>query len=267
MASEAIAIYSQETAHKGQSSAAAITHPTEYMVIEVEEDRIYITAHIEAVPGNIVVKSMLSSNACGGRQVNEEFSKLLQEIVSDPGFENFLASGNHTQNQATLNNILYSDFEKQKVLFGQGKSIEIAVALPKLFVKFYTKAIITGVKKMNGIEYDEDMNDTLFIDKSVIESKLFGPVIQGIIDFILAAIEKIDNFPNTFYLVGAFGGCKYVHEKVRAAIKRYYQSKGHKDTCFVIVPPSPQLSVAIGAAMWRKNPEKFKARRVDFLST
>ena len=44
---------------------------------------------------------------------------------------------------------------------------------------------------------------------------------------------------------------------------RYYQSKGHKDTCSVLIPPCPHLAVATGAAMWRKNPEKFKARRVD----
>ena len=125
------------------------------------------------------------------------------------------------------------------------------------------KDLITGVKKMSSTNYKPDEFDTLCIDKSVTESKLFGPVIQGIIDCTLAAIEKIDYNPNTFYLVGAFGGCKYVHEKVSAAIERYYQSKGHGGTCDVLVPPSAQLAVATGAAMWCKNPEKFKARRVD----
>ena len=264
MASEAKAIYCQETAHKGQSSAVAITHPTEYMVIEEEENRIDITAHIEVASGSIVVKSLLSSNACGGRQVNEGFSKLLQEIFSDPGFEKFIASGDYTKRQAILNSTLYDEFESQKVLFGQGKTKEIAVTLPGKFATFYENALPKGVKKMSGIEYEDD---TLYIDESVTEPKLFGPVIQGIIDCTLSAIEKIDNCPNTFYLVGAFGGCKYVHEKVSAAIKRYYQSKGHKDTCSVLTPPYPQLAVATGAVMWRKNPEKFKARRVDFLST
>ncbi|XP_011408681.1 PREDICTED: heat shock 70 kDa protein 12A-like [Amphimedon queenslandica] len=116
---------------------------------------------------------------------------------------------------------------------------------------------------MSGTDYDPDENDTFRINESVIEPKLFGPAIQGITDCTLAAIEKIDNCPNTFYLVGAFGGCKYVHEKVSAAIESHYQSKGHKDTCSVLIPPTPHLAVATGAAMWRKNPEKFKARRVD----
>ena len=232
------------------------------MVIDAGGGTIDITAHVE-VDGGVVVQNIPSGNAWGGTQVNEEFSKLLQEIVSDPGFEKFLALKDRTKNQATLNKIVYTEFEKQKVLLGQGKTEEIAVELPKNFVRLYKKALIEGVEKVSGTDYDSNENDTLRIDKSVTESKLFGPAIQGIIDCTLSAIEKINYNPNTFYLVGAFGGCKYVHEKVSAAIKRYYQSKGHKDTCAVLVPPTPQLAVATGAAMWRKNPEKFKARQVD----
>ena len=232
------------------------------MVIDAGGGTIDITAHIE-VDGGIVVQNVPSGNAWGGTQVNEGFSKLLQEIVNDPGFKKFLALKDRTKNQATLNIIVYTEFEKQKVLFGQGKMEEIAVELPRNFVRFYEKDLIEGAEKMSGTDYDPDENDTLYIDESVIESKLFVPVIQGIIDCTQSAIEKIDYNPNTFYLVGAFGGCKYVHEKVSAAIKRYYQSKGHKDTCAVLVPPTPQLAVATGAVMWRKNPEEFKARQVD----
>ena len=232
------------------------------MVIDAGGGTIDITAHIE-VDGGIVVQNIPTGNAWGGTQVNEGFSKLLQEIVNDPGFKKFIASGDHNKIQASLIKILYNEFEKQKILFGNGKTKEIAVELPKIFVRFHKKALVEGVEKMNGADYDADTNDTLYIDKSVTESKLFDPVIQGIIDCTLAAIEKIDYNPNTFYLVGAFGGCKYVHEKVSAAIKRYYESKGHGGTCDVLVPPSPQLAVATGAAMWRKNPEKFKGRRVD----
>ena len=259
--SEAIAIYCHETVavHFNSDPTAVTSPPTEYMVIDAGEDTIDITAHVE-VDGGIVVQNVPSGNSWGGTQVNEEFSKLLQEIVSDPGFEKFLASGDQTKTQASLNKIVYTEFEKEKVLFGQGTMKEIAVELPRNFCKFYEKDLVEGVEKTSSIEYEDD---TLYIDKSVIESKLFGPVIQGIIECTLAAIEKIDNCPNTFYLVGAFGGCKYVHEKVSAAIERYYESKGHKDTCNVIVPPSPQFAIAKGAAMWRKNPEKFKARRVD----
>ena len=259
---EAAALYSQETVVeqiKGQPSAAAISHPTEYMVIDAGGGTIDITAHVE-VDGAIVVQNIPIGNAWGGIQVNEGFSELLQEVVSDPGFEKFIASGDYTKNQATLNKIVYNEFEKQKVFFGQGKTEEIAIELPINFVKFYEKALAEQVKKMSGIEYEDD---TLYIGESVTKSKLFGPAIQGIIDCTLSAIEKVDNCPSTLYLVGAFGGCRYVHEKVSAAIESYYKSKSHTDSCTVLIPPSPQLAVATGAVMWRKNPEKFKARRVD----
>ena len=229
------------------------------MVIDAGGGTIDITAHVE-VDGDIVVQNVPSGNAWGGTQVNEGFSKLLQEIVCDPGFEKFIARGDYTKNQATQNKIVYNEFEKQKVLFGQGKIEEIAVELPKTFAIFYEEALVEGVKEISGIEYDDD---TLYIDKSVTDSKLFGPVIQGIIDCTQSAIEKIDNCPSTFYLVGAFGGCKYVHEKVKVATEKYYQSKGHTDKCNVLIPLTPHLAIATGAVMWRKNPEKFKARRVD----
>ena len=175
---EAAALYSQETVAeqiKGQPSAAAIAHATDYMVIDVGEDTIDITAHVE-VDGGIVIPTGI---AWGGTKVNKEFSNLLQEIISYPGFENFLASGNHTKNQATLNKIVYTEFEKQKVLFGQGKMEEIAVELPRNFAQFYEKALIEGVEKMSGTDYDPDDNDTLRIDKSVTESKLFDPVLTA----------------------------------------------------------------------------------------
>ena len=257
---EAAALYSQETVVKqirDDPSAAAISRPTEYMVIDIGGGTVDITAHVE-VDGGIVVQSVPSGNAWGGTQVNEEFSKLLQVIVNDPDFKKFKAQGDRTQNMAALNNILYNEFEKQKVLFGQRKTEEIAVCLPRIFVRFYEKDLITGAKKLRGIDYDEDANDTLYIEKDVVESKLFGPVIDGIIEGIQTAIANNgDDIINTFYLVGGFGGCKYVHEKVSIAIKKF------KGRINVLVPPSPQLAVATGAVMWRKNPEKFKARRVD----
>ena len=259
---ESAALYSQETVVKqirDDPSAASISHPTEYMVIDIGGGTVDITAHVE-VDGGIVVQNVPSGNAWGGTQVNEEFSKLLQVIVNDPDFKKFKAQRDHTQNMAVLNNILYNEFEKQKVLFGQEKMEEIAVCLPRIFIRFYEKDLIAGAKKLRGIDYDEDANDTLYIEKDVVESKLFGPVIDGIIEGIQTAIANNGDVLDMFYLVGGFGGCKYVHEKVS---QRFYKSKGHINAVNVIVPPTPQLAIATGAVMWRKNLENFKARRVD----
>ena len=260
---EAAAIYSQEVVAgqiKSDPATAIIKRPSDYMVIDAGGGTIDITAHID-VDGGIVVENIPTGNAWGGTQVNEAFSQFLQRVVGDPEFKKFLDTEQRPQRMAALNNMLYNDFEKQKVLFGQQKSTEIAINLPKMFVKHYEKALAKGVENVSGVEYDEDMNDTLFVEKNVAESQLFGPAIKGIIDGTLKAIEENGYNVYTFYLVGGFGGCKYVHEKVSAAIERAYGSKGR--SCNVIVPTTPQLAVATGAAIWRKNPEKIKARRSD----
>ena len=260
---ESAALYSQEMVGDqiaSDPSTAIIKRPSDYMVIDIGGGTVDITAHIEA-DGGIVVENIPSGNAWGGTQVNEAFSKLLQKIVNDPEFSKFLDTEEQSQRMASLNNMFYNEFEKQKVLFGQCKTEEIAISLPKMVVSFYGKVLAKAVTKMSGIEYDEDMNDTLYIDKEVVERQLFGPALDGIIECTLEAIEDNEYKVNTFYLVGGFGGCKYVHEKVTAAIEEAYNSKGR--SCTVLVPPTPQLAVATGAAMWRKNPEKIKARRSD----
>ncbi|XP_011406944.1 PREDICTED: heat shock 70 kDa protein 12A-like [Amphimedon queenslandica] len=260
---EAAALYSQEKVGDQidvDPATAVIKRPSDYMVIDAGGGTIDITAQIE-VDGNIIVENIPTGNAWGGTKINEAFSQLLQHIVGDSEFKSFLKPEQKSQCKATLNKILYVDFEKQKVLLGNQKSTEVAVALPAMFVRHYKEALTKVAKKENGVEYDEYTNDTLYIEKEVAESRFFGPAIKGIIDCTLKAIEENGYKVRTFYLVGGFGGCKYVHKKVKAAIEKAYSSKGC--SCDVIVPLSPQLAVAQGAVMWRKNPEKIKARRSD----
>ena len=257
---ESAALYSQEMVVKqieGDTSRAIISRPTNYMVIDIGGGTVDITAHVEVDDG-IVVENIPTGNAWGGTQVNEAFSKMLQDLVNDPGFSKFLASGDRSQQMAALNRTLYREFEDQKLLFGQGKMNEISISLPSKFVKIYDKELENEAKKKIGIEYEDDI---LYIDKEVVESQLFGPALDGIIKCTLEAIENNEYEVNTFYLVGGFGGCKYVHQKVTAAIEKGYMSK--RQPCKVLVPPSPHLAVAQGAVIWRKDPGKIKARRSD----
>ena len=260
---ESAAVYSQETVVSqidGDPSAAAINRPTEYMVIDIGGGTVDITIHRE-VDGGIIVKSIPTGNAWGGTKVNKEFSKMLGKILNDSGFERFLKEGEYLQKMATLNKLFYTEFESQKVLFGRGMSDkEISVTLPKIFATFFRKKLDAGITGFNGIEYDED-TDSICISSNQVESQLFGPVQNGIMKIILRAITDCEYEVNTFYLVGGFGGCKYIHQKVSAALEKLYSTKGLK--AYVIVPPSPQLAVATGAVMWRKNLSKVKGRRVD----
>ena len=253
---ESAAIYSQKDTMKeieSDPSAAAISLPSKYMVIDIGGGTVDITAHIE-VDGSIVVENIPTGNAWGGTQVNEAFSKLLQGFVGDPGYERYLSTGRKSKQNAIVNQILYKEFEDQKILFGQCKTDEIAITLSN-FLPFYKKEAEANEKTIEGISYEDD---TLYLEKELVESQLFGPALDGIIKCTLEAIKDKEYKVDTFYLVGGFGGCKYVHQKVEEAIKKFYNSTAH-----VIVPVSPQLAVAQGAVMWRKNPGKVKARRSD----
>ena len=222
---ESAALYSQNKVGeqiKHNPSSAVISRPTNYMVIDIGGGTVDITAHIE-VDGGIQVDNIPTGNAWGGTQVNEAFSKMLHGIVNDPGFRKFLSSRNQSQKMAALNKILYVQFEDQKLAFGKCITDTITIDLPGAFCKFYNNALEDCTSKMTGIDYEDD---TLYIDKEVVESQLFGPALDGIIKCTLEAIEKNKYKVNAFYLVGGFGGCKYVHEKVTAAIKKAYNSKG-----------------------------------------
>ena len=256
---ESAALYTQENAVediKRALSYAAVGPPSDYMVIDIGGGTVDITAHVE-VEGGIVIENIPTGNAWGGTQVNEAFSDLLQKLVRDPGYKRFEASGNISKQKAIVNSILYNEFEGQKILFGQGKTQEIIVDLPK-FAAFYDKELKEEVAKKDGIEYEDD---ALYIDKEVVERQLFGPALDGIIKCTREAIENTGHKVSMFYLVGGFGGCKYVHDKITAVKNEVYKSSDNKS--HVIVPTAPYLAVVQGAVKWRKNPEKIKARPVD----
>ena len=97
------------------------------------------------------------------------------------------------------------------------------------------------------------------LKKEVVEETLFGPPVNGIVSFMMAILDNFDHHIDTIYLVGGFGGCKYLYETLRNEIHKKFS----RTSCSIIVPTSPKLAVAVGAVMWRKNPDLIKARRVD----
>ena len=214
------------------------------MVIDIGGSTVEITVQIaqKVDAGN---GAILISKACGGGRVNTNFSKMLQKLVKDHGYKRFLAFKGIKQ-KALLKSALYEEFEGQKAQFGQCRVEDIRVNLWPIFAQFYDKELQDI--NMGGVSYADGM---LYINKEVVESHLFGPVLDGIIECVLIANKASYYFFKAFCLTGGFGSCKYVFEKVSAAIK-----KANKCSCeisvWVHVPSSPELAVSIGAA---RNPE------------
>lgn len=147
-------------------------------------------------------------------------SNLLKLIFTyiNPDFSKFLGDGK-LKHKAILNKILYKEFEAQRVLFGNGKiKCEAGVSLPKEFIDVYGKSIEAEVKKMNGVEFE---NDTLYISLHVMEHELFHKALEGIKSCIISALDENECKVTIFYLVGGFGGCKFIHEKIKTATARF----------------------------------------------
>ena len=255
---EVAAIYSQQVTAKEviEAGTSSFQKPKgNYMVLDIGDKTINIAAE---VADGVEVISPPMGNDWGGIQVNEQFSKMLERIVSDPGFSRFLSSGDQSQHRAVLNKLLYHEFELHKNTFGDGKMYgEMPIDLPRDIVQFYRREKIEdGAKRIDGVEFD---NDTLYIKSKVVEENLFGPPVNRIVEFILTMLHDLDHHIDTMYLLGKFGGCKFLHQKLGTEIRK----KLGETSCRIIVPTSPKLAITTGAVMWRKNPDLIKARRAD----
>ena len=252
---EAAAIYSQTVTAQQFVHAKSQSGPgtkSNYMVIDIGGGTVDITAHAE-VDGGVYVSSIPTGNEMGGATVNEQFSILLQKIVEDVNFEKFLRSGDYSQQRAILNKLLYNEFEQQKLLFQGGKIEEICVDLPSRFVRIYTESKIEeGSKLLEGVQFSDD---TLFVSQAFAEKTLFGPGVQAIIESTKKVLSELNVNIHTIYLVGGYGGTKYIYEKLKHALNSHQYD--------IIVPTNPSLAVVQGAVMWKKNPQVIKARRAD----
>ena len=246
---------------------------TRYMVLDIGGGTVDITAQ-RIEDGVIEVIDIPTGNDCGGTKVNEQFSHLLQEIVSDPNFDQFLNRNptSFATHKAVLNQLLYKEFEEEKVKFGEKyvnahtrqyetrtDKEEAKINLHKKFVQFYTPEVIEeGCERLshNGeIQYDDD---TLYITYSEFE-QLFKPAVKGIVDCTLNSLSRLEGKIDTIYLVGGFGGCKYIHGQVKDAIDIKYVPGRYR----VVAPTYHKIAVAHGAVLYRCNPEMVRSRKAD----
>ena len=235
------------------------------MVFDIGDETINITAK---VADGVKVISPPMGNDWGYIQVNKQFSKMLERIVRDPGFSCFLSSGDQIWHRAVLNKLLYHNFEQQKCIFGDGKMYgEMGVDLPSDIMKFYgPEKIKHEAERIDGVEFDYD--DTLYIKSKVVEEILFGPPVNRIIECMITVLDdfdcldpldRLDRHIDTIYLIGNFGRCKFLHQKLGTAIRGNIRAT----SCCIIVPSSPEFAIAKGAVMWRKNPAAMKPHRLD----
>ena len=208
----------------------------------------------------------------GGMKVNENFSCFLQKIVQDPGFSKFLAKVNHENaNKAVMRKIIYHDFEKIKITFGNkatwmhNSSMEaskIRLKLDHKFVRFYTEeAIREGIKKLGDskVKLRED-DDILVMPYSKME-EFFQPVLEGIRTCITTALQQLAEYHiDVVYIAGGFGGCQYVYTWLKNTI---FMHTNDRRKTLLLVPADHNMAVSRGAVLYCRNPGLIRARKVD----
>jgi hypothetical protein len=240
-----------------------------YVVLDIGGGTVDITAqHKEGVTDSLEVLSTPSGSNYGGTQINEEFSELLQKIVKDKNFSRLKSPSNPGEtgrHQAMLNQLLYKEFEEEKVAFGERCTNEISssthkddtdemrIQLPALFIRTYsTELIERGIRDLQDdrIEFDDD---TLYL-KYGKAKELFKPAVLNIIHSIKSVMSNLTCKVDVIYLVGGFGGCKYMYHVIKQSLPTDIP---------LVVPKEHKIAVVAGATMWRSDPSLITSRRAD----
>ena len=241
--------------------------PEQYIVLDIGGGTVDITAQERnKETGKIDVILAPQGNDCGGMVVNKEFGRILQKILGEnetkeffdleASFQRLLYSDDGTL-KALVNYGLFNEFEVQKEIFGRSSNndTDLVVKIPhKITQKYGMENIMKNLKKLNdpAIEIEED---SIYIKYSRVHD-LFAPAIKGILDGTRNALLELSKREassqfKTIYLVGGFGGCKYVYEKVKSFITKEFPSMNY----ILIVPDSHRLAVAHGAVLYKKAPK------------
>ena len=256
---EAAAVYCRNMTLQQRALYCTATQPfssKNYLVVDVGGGTVDIVAY-RVNHSHMEVIHQPAGDAWGGTKINLEFKIFGEEIIGDRGFSKYV----NTENEATnathlshLNELVYETFESQKTIFGD-KELDndgkISVQLPYTFFKKYELELISNVPTM---QRDVRLSGSeLRITYSKVK-EFYNPVVIGINACISQVLKSGNVETDTIYLVGGFGGCRYIYE----VIKSHFGDKYN-----YITPESPDFAVIKGAVLMRRSPDLIQARIVD----
>ena len=250
-----------------------------FMVVDMGGGTVDITAHELCVAEcagtssaggpRVTSQSILEpiGNEFGGTRVNCMFEIFLHKLLPAEKFNAYMKKAK--KHRAMWNALVWLEFEKAKVAFGDyvdgsrdigsyssdGKepdvlSLRVDRKLSDLFEEAY-------FNNHQGIKFIKD-DLVLHINYSTVVQEFFKPVAEGAMQCIRQALKQLDNKVDTIYLVGGFGGCKYIHGYIKAALK----TDQYANTAIVQAKES-FLTVARGAVRYGENPQVITSRKAD----
>ena len=234
-----------------------------YLVVDIGGGTVDISAHrVSSTPvRHIQVVHPPTGNNCGGSRVNKEFETFLGELVDDKKFSRYVQINNPVTNakhSADLNELINRTFEDQKVIFGKKGGVgskpgsQLAIRLPFTFLDVYRDDIDTGIERMKDTRLKRVGQD-LRIGYSMM-TDFFQPVVEGMLECMSQTLKDVEAKVDTIYLVGGFGGSKYIYKRITEKFGNDYK---------YITPIEPNFAVVRGAVLFRKNPDIVHARKVD----
>ena len=243
--------------------------PKNFTVLDIGGGTVDITSYHIDQHGNFHVVDKASGNDWGGTRVNEMFTtQFLETVVDDPSFKQFLSVSDpqiQQKHKADLNKLIYGEFEQEKVNFGNeeddDKRVPAVINIPSSFLKFYKEKLQAAIKSHYSDVAELDEHE-LSIEPQKMK-QFFQPAIENICQSASEALEKVQkkdlaNETQAVYLVGGFGGCKFIKKVVQE-----YLLNQRGPELKVFVPIENKLAVACGAIMFRQKPEIIWARKAE----
>jgi hypothetical protein len=237
--------------------------PHSYLLVDVGGGTVDISAHkiVDSNENNNPVIEELHSavgNDCGGSRVNQQFVKFLEGLVGDVGFSKYLETSDveiNIRNKCEFNHLVNVLFEEQKQVFGRlpiERRKEVVIRLPVSMLELYKEDILSNIKLV-ALSHVNLLRQNLRISAEKME-QLFQPVLSGLLSCIEKVIHDVGGLIDVIYLVGGFGGCPYIYNKVLNEFGISYKC---------IVPPNPEYAVVEGAVLFYADPTVIQSRRAD----
>ena len=227
-----------------------------FLVVDIGGGTVDISAHrISSSPEqHIEVILPPTGNDCGGSMVNKKFAEFLGELVGDNTFSQYLDTDDKTlkaTHRARLNELIDDTFERQKIIFGEKREEggRVSIRLPYSFMEHYRSKVVEGIRD-SQIELSGN-------DLRIAYSKMkefFQPVVEGLLQCMSEALLSLDEEIETIYIVGGFGGCRYIYNAITEEFGDHYK---------YITPTEHDFTVVRGAVLFRQNPNAVHARRAD----
>ena len=259
---ESAAIFCQNMSQQQKATYCTATLPFtagSYLVVDIGGGTVDISALrvSSRSDGNIEVIHPPTGSDFGGTRVNKEFETFLENAVNDPGFSRYIDTDNPTANakhKADLNHLIRTTFEKQKRLFGSKghAGTKVVVQLPYTFLAVYRDDLQNGLRQYSESEIKLQRQE-LRISRSMMVH-FFQPIVDGILRNVAQALQDVEVKIETIYLVGGFGGCRYIYQAISEKFGDQYK---------YITPAEPDYAIVRGAVLFRQNPEFVHSRKID----